>query len=414
MDRTRWTPLLAGEEAMEASRAIREIARMLAERRSDPFGHASAGLLHAYLGRAYPEERHEEAAAAAIDRAIDAAATTDLPPLLFGGSIGVGWAIEHLHGDVPTIAVDTNDSIDEAIASWLDPGRRWRGDYDLLSGGLVGLGVYALERLPHPAAMACLERVIDRLADAAERQGDGVAWRTPPELLLPDKRLEHPGGYYNLGIAHGVPAVIALLGQAYAAGIERVRPLLDGAVRWLLRCKRRPGAGSVFPPFVDPGSTELRSSRAAWCYGDPGVAIALFGAGLRAAEPHWQGEALWVAHHAARRPPEDTRVNGAGMCHGTAGLGHIFNRLFQATRDPVFGGAARWWFKRTLALRSPGHGPAGYPVRRAQGAERATDPHEDWIADPCLLTGVTGIALALLAAISNIEPRWDRMFLTNL
>jgi hypothetical protein len=34
-----------------------------------------------------------------------------------------------------------------------------------------------------------------------------------------------------------------------------------------------------------------------------------------------------------------------------------------------------------------------------------------WIADPGLLTGASGIALALLAATTDMEPAWDRMLL---
>jgi len=37
-----------------------------------------------------------------------------------------------------------------------------------------------------------------------------------------------------------------------------------------------------------------------------------------------------------------------------------------------------------------------------------------WTAEPGILEGSRGVALALLAAITNIEPTWDRMLLASI
>jgi hypothetical protein len=54
-----------------------------------------------------------------------------------------------------------------------------------------------------------------------------------------------PRGYYNLGLAHGVPGVIAFLGKVCAVGVacDKARPLLDGAVHWLLEQEGPDGFG---------------------------------------------------------------------------------------------------------------------------------------------------------------------------
>ena len=36
-----------------------------------------------------------------------------------------------------------------------------------------------------------------------------------------------------------------------------------------------------------------------------------------------------------------------------------------------------------------------------------------WIAEPSFLTGAAGIALALLAAATPREPRWDELLLVS-
>jgi hypothetical protein len=96
----------------------------------------------------------------------------------------------------------------------------------------------------------------------------------------------------------------------------------------------------------------------------------------------------------------------AGLCHGAAGLGHLFNRLFQATGEPVLAEAARFWLEQALALRRPGRGFGGYEARIRGG-----DGAPTWVAEPGLLTGAAGIALALLAATAPVEPAWDRFLL---
>src|SRR5262249_41487720 len=142
--------------------------------------------------------------------------------------------------------------------------------------------------------------------------------------------------------------------------------------------------------------------------GDLSVAAALLVAGRCAGLPAWEREGLAIARRAAGRPPEESGVRDAGLCHGAAGVGHLFNRMYQATGGPTLGAAARSWFRRTLAMRRPGRGVGGYQAFRPDlGADAA------WVDDPGILTGAAGIALALLAAITPVEPAWDRSLLLS-
>ena len=69
---------------------------------------------------------------------------------------------------------DLNEEIDAVLRQHLSQ-TPWRHEYDLV-GGLVGYGVYALERLPRPSAVACLELVVERLAEIARPRAGGIAW----------------------------------------------------------------------------------------------------------------------------------------------------------------------------------------------------------------------------------------------
>jgi lantibiotic modifying enzyme len=191
------------------------------------------------------------------------------------------------------------------------------------------------------------------------------------------------------------------------------RSLLDDAVQWLLAQKLPPNGSSVFPyetaDEVAPGAPVQRPTRLAWCHGDPGIAAALLGAARRVREPAWKREAVLLARAAAARSASERSIADAGLCHGSAGLLHLFNRMYQATGDPVLAEAARFWFGRTLELRRPGEGVAGFPAW-----DMGADGTIGWQADPGFLTGAAGVGLALLAAATPIEPSWDHALLVSI
>jgi hypothetical protein len=360
--------------------------------------------LFAYLAQAGLDGRAAETALRFLNEAVEAVGTVPMSPGLYSGFLGIAWAAEHVNRLLTTAEDDPNEAADAALLEHLKQ-PPWRCQYDLISG-LVGVGVYALERLPRPTAVTSLERVIDRLAERAERRADGITWHTRAELLFSEERERYPAGYYNLGVAHGVPGVIALLGAACAAGVgaAKARPLLRGAVGWLLRQQLPAGAGSRFPTLLAPG-VEPAACRLAWCYGDAGVAVALLSAARGLDEPAWEREALAIARAAAARQANTAGVRDAGLCHGAAGLGH----LFHAAGDPCFAEAARFWFYRCLEMREPGRGVAGFSCYWSSQDDSAC-----WLKDPGLLTGAAGIALALLAASTPIEPAWDRLLLAGI
>jgi hypothetical protein len=403
-----WQPLLDGALAERARESVEAIVGDLAASDCSLAGGASLGggmagkaILHGYHART--EGRDSANAECCLQEAIATMTATPAPASLYGGLAGVGWALAHLQSGLPGLdGEDDLTEIDAVLREHLDQ-LPWAEEYDLING-LVGFGVYALERLPQPAAVGCLERVIDRLGETAERLPEGTRWWTNPDWLPAESSAKYPRGYYNLGLAHGVPGVIALLGCACATAValEKARPLLDGAVRWLLAQDQPAG----FPYWVLPDGAEETAARLAWCYGDPGVATALLVAARFAREQAWERRAVAIARRAAARPPEHSGVVDAGLCHGAAGLGHLFNRLFQATGEPELGAAARFWFTRTLEMRRPGRGIGGYEAWLG-----GDDGELTWVADTGLLTGAAGIALALLGATTAIEPAWDRMLL---
>lgn len=326
-------------------------------------------------------------------------------PGLYGGAARVAFAVGHLGAgeDADTAC----EMIERSLLRYVEQPTE---AYDLISG-LVGLAVPVLQRIADrkasPSSEPVARGILDQLERLARPMATGIAWFTPPDLLPEWQREIAPDGYTNLGLAHGVPGVVAILARYIAAGVEpaRAQALLDGAVDYL-RSVAQPTPGARYSAWLParPGW----STRVAWCYGDLGVAIALMSAATATGRDDWRGEALEIAHGMAGRAFESSQVADVPLCHGAAGVAHLFNRLAQAAGDAELARTADRWFGHALAMRRGTEPVAGFPRGYVRDGEMVWEPAAD------LLTGATGVALALHAAISPIEPAWDQLLLADL
>ena len=315
----KWHPILSGPLLDAASEAIQDIARAITKLpttsrpskiwKSDPLivnaslsgGSAGLALFYQYLDEATRGDGHQQTVAKFLGQASDALSDVPMPAGLYTGFTGVAYAMAHIEKRGSRYTDEAYSEIDEALESYLDRSP-WQDDYDLING-LVGIGVYALERLPHPLAKENLERIVVRLGELAEHSDEGITWLTPPWLIPPDKKDVFPHGWYNFGLSHGVPGVIAILGEVTKAGIAqpKSRELLDGAVRWMLSHRLPKETGSWFGTYAEPGHAPYLS-RLAWCYGDPGVAVALLSAARDVEEAGWERIAISIALDSTKRP----------------------------------------------------------------------------------------------------------------
>ncbi len=360
-----WTPLLVGAEADRARAALAAIADELATQ-TDPI--EDLALFWSYvapvLGDAYAA--HHDAALERLPSVFERGVRG---PALYNGLAGLGWTIAHCADGADEIL----DLIDARLVEALrEP--RWLGYYDLI-GGLVGIAVYFFERGPDvPLAKLGLAAIAGHLEQIAERTGELVTWHSPVELVPPAERERNPTGWYNCGVAHGVPGVIAVLARLG-------HPLCEGAIRWQLAQRTPDPSASRFPTLAQPDHSS--TARTAWCYGDPGVLAVLWNA--EADRPSVEA----LMREALARPVSRTGIVDTGVCHGTVGLAHIANRMFHATGDDRFAELARRWYLTTLAITQP-------------------------LPTPDFLDGRIGLGLALAAAIAPIDPDWDRLLLVDL
>lgn len=431
----RWTPLFDGAEATTILEVVDEIEQALGDpealarrtgvrpedlrSRSWPrfhHGYGSLGsgcagiaLVGAYRARHGTDGEPEvdgaaERALAFLEEAIEVMANVPLGPSLLSGYTGIAWSIDHLGSFLVELEDDVFEEIEEQLATYL-AGFRLHVDHGDLVDGLVGVGIYALARRDRGPAL--LEACLERIAQWSEPRAGGRAWLTPPGLLPKWQREDAPDGYFNLGVAHGAPAILSLLGHA-AATSERPAALeLLRQGRAFMQTLRRTEPGFRYPAWVAPDGLRARG-RLAWCYGDLGIAAASLAMADDLPDPalaaDLREEAIALASALSQRTEDLAETTTTGLCHGTAGIALLFNRMHQATGAPELADAARRWTRRTLELRRPGYGVGGF------SAWPVDEPDDrEWKRDSGLLEGAAGVALSLLASISDVAPDWDQV-----
>jgi hypothetical protein len=399
-----WQPILDGENALRARAIAADIAESVSES-LDPF----ALLLDAYIAKELHSDRHAERALTALERLVERAQARG--PGLYGGLSGVGFVAQHISTELALwIEADDEDSIRQLDTSLIEVVREYpvHGSYDLI-GGLAGVATYAIERLPRDSARELLGLVVDQLGADAECVPSGIAWHTKPELLPERQRRMAPLGYYNLGVAHGIPAIAVVLAHAASQGVRDARALelLDGTIRWIAAQQAAAGEGARFPAWIPVGGRSESGVREAWCYGGLGLSVALLQAARLTKNERWEAMALDFARLEATRSKDRSGVIDVSLCHGAAGNAHLYARLYASTGEEPFLAAAHKWLSHTLDEYKPSIGIGGFLFWKA--ASMAAPSEQTWLRDDSFLSGSAGVGLALLAASSANEPKWDRL-----
>lgn len=409
------TTLLAGELKATALQSAHRVADSLLQLDATdlvdiPDGMAGRALVNAYLGRSLGRSDLVDRSRCDLERSIEIIETTPTCAGLHSGFTGVAWVISHLGPTLPAFECSTLlEGIDETLIEYLE-GYGDQGGYDLISG-LVGFGIYGLERLPDPGGARILELCISQLVRRGVSRPSGVAWHTPPHHLPGPQRMLAPAGYFNLGMAHGLPGVLYVLARARKRGFldDRGMTSLEGAVSWLLARRGNGGKSLAYPSWMESElDTSPRPGRLAWCYGDLGISSALLEAGTACHRDDWMAESLKLAQDCASAGFRNSQVVDHGLCHGAAGVAHTLLRLGRSLEDPVVLQGAEAWISRLLSMRC-NVGIEGYASWEVIPAEGDGDKESyGFRACPGFLNGAGGVALVLAAAATDISPDWDR------
>lgn len=426
-----WTPIFHGAEIETTLRVAREVTTDIMkavhrnaemETSANPISAAEAfaqgelaeldaGIAPclAFLSKVLEDRTVMSGAQTALGTAESRMARVFQKPGLFSGFSGVAWAANYVASETTSGQFDEGsyEEIDETILQYV-----LRRDspvpYDLIDG-LVGLGCYALSRLQHTSASRCFQAILGRLHSTAQWTRYGAAWPTDPATLNEEARREFANGAFHLGMAHGLAGVISFLSFADSKGVldNDGRQLLHGAGSFLM-AHRQVGRSGTFARSVHVGQP-AGPVNWSWCWGDPGIAISLFSAGQALGESGWEDVAVGVMRDLAAHEPWREGSFDVSLCHGYAGIGHMFNRFYHLSGDDSFAEAARRALRLTLNSRTKDMGVGGFRFIRDRQDDQVT-----WAAAPGYLTGSAGVGAALASACTSSTPTWDHPMMLGI
>ncbi len=395
-----WKTVLEGSLKHEAEEIINSIASKTKDVHSDEYGVGLMGgtsgilLFESYLSQYRSLNSHINSFGSKINDIVDNFSVASIP---FGhGALGLCWLLSHLEKNKELdLPVGFFDEVKESILLKSENEIK-SGNYDYLLAG--GGAVLWLDEIKDKNGMVSL---FDALKSVAIVKDSYCKWVESWILRKPNNDEE---ASFNLGLAHGIPSILVLLCIIYKKTKNQVcMNLIKGTVSYLLENKLPAESKSVYSFSVYseqvPQSTPLR-----WCYGDLGVSVAIYLAGIFCLHKDWQEQGLSIAKLCIHRNSESSEHTEAHLCHGTAGVAHIYNRFYNYTGDKIFKEASSYWYKETLSK---------FDDTFLYGFKALDLSASGWDDYPGLLEGSSGIGLSLISAISDIEPKWDRCLLLS-
>lgn len=337
-------------------------------------------------------------------------------PDLSRGLTGQGWFLEFINQAQgseydPELCEEIDNILTNTIAS-----DTWHGEIEMVLG-LSGIAAYAARRAEKLSSNKLYDIIIGHYeALAIQTSNNTLSWSQPANSVYRFNKEAPESLEFNLGLAHGVPSIIASLLPALKLPNlhSRTKTLLIQSCDWLIGQELEPNQSSsgkksisCFDSYctgyhqendvlTDKKSNEKSGSRLGWCYGDLTIALTLARVGNALDLPSYIDKAKALGLHAAKRDHHDAAILDAGLCHGSAGLALIFQLLHQQVQAPELLSAANKWLTFTLTM---------YQEKGLDGLFMYSALSKEYEKDTSLLMGYSGIGLCLLSALGQ-EADW--------
>ena len=376
-------------------------------------GFSGEALYLGVLDRLFPGSGWDKAAYGTLKRAVRTLEQTERFNFgLFTGVTGLAFAARYLslsNGRYNSLVIDLNQLILDYVETFIDEDRlRFpcpSSAFDVISG-IAGVGIYLTAFDLTDELSTALHRLVGYVASAFDYEPN-ANWLTPVTMIEdPLLRRAHPKGLLNCGVAHGQPGVLGFL--CFAAERMSMPKSLQSASDWLVAQIVRDADGINWPHVVspdipqrEPGTTPL--SRAAWCYGAPGISRILSHAADVLDDERLRQVAQTALLDCLKRTREAQRIEAPIFCHGLAGLALI--AAIEFTKRPVreissslslmVDELTGYWFDRSSQF--------GFFDVRAR--ERR---HE-----PGLLGGAAGVGMVLAMLCLGGDAIIERLFLLS-
>ncbi|NRA60679.1 MAG: lanthionine synthetase C family protein [Psychrobium sp.] len=327
---------------------------------------------------------------------------TEQPFALSNGLAGQVWFLEYLNQhDSDDYDVDLFDDIDKLFDHPLSQ-RPWNGEIEMVQG-LAGYAPYAARRARYSDQTQLYSAIVSGFEDTATYFKNGlITWSQPAESYFRFNKENKQTAEHNLGLAHGVPGIIAALLPALQIPTlqQQVTRLLRGSCDWLLTQRSTINDNEA---CFGSCSGKRHQSRLGWCYGDLTIALTLARVGKALEQPNYIQQALEIALLSTKRDAASGYVIDAGLCHGFVGLTLIYQLLNKLIPHNKLANAATTWLDYTIAQ---------YDKRGIDAFFSYNGLSEQYEEDCGFLMGYSGIGLALISAVTGDTDWTDSLLMT--
>ncbi|CAM4303906.1 lanthionine synthetase C family protein [Pseudoalteromonas byunsanensis] len=392
------------EKKQKVENIIHQLANLVSTRSESHHGLLSglAGhLLFLYKAHEYnPDWVDETLFAQKLDKLQEELEEQTLE--LSTGLAGQAWFLEYLNqANQEDYEVDLLEDVDALFADALNH-KPWRGEIEYVLG-LGGYAPYAARRMRYSDQQALYSVIVQGFESTASRLENGhITWSQPSQSVyrLDQECLDQPE--YNLGLAHGVPGIIAALLPALEipALKSQVTELVQGACDWLLT--QQIEDTDSLSCFSSCASHPHETSRLGWCYGDLTIAMVLARAGQALDRPSYVEQALKVALKNIPRDVTSGYVKDAGLCHGYVGVMTIYQALNQLMPHPQLEEVVTTWLDHALEQ---------FEQQGLEAFYFFSGLSKSYEEDFGLLTGYSGIGLCLLGVLNDDLSWIDSMLM---
>ncbi len=160
-------------------------------------------------------------------------------------------------------------------------------------------------------------------------------------------------GCINLGMPHGLLSVLVVCMSLYKKQILKrdAKLIIDYIVQKLIFCNTNNNL--FFPKRIDKTSVieESNQKTLAWCYGDLIIASTLLDYAKQFKDPLVEQYAHIILQNSTQNiKSQRNNVNSIWFCHGTAGIAHLYNCLWNKTANISFKDARDFWVLETVRL----------------------------------------------------------------
>lgn len=260
-------------------------------------------------------------------------------PSMFSGAAGIGLATLCLSQDFTLYQKFMNrindyllDTVPKKIYACSKRDIHM-SDYDVVEG-ISGITNYLLllteDKRMKQLLMQALQFLVV-ITEDIERYGVKVpGWYVPSKHhFTPIEEKLYPKGSFNLGLAHGIAGIIIILSKALLQGIKvkgqehAIKKMVD----FLIQFANKDETHLFWKGFISfeefklgKVSNKIDFRRDAWCYGNPGVCLALLYAGKALDKSEYTELGIYTLEEAVKKLHG---IFSPTFCHGIAGISQI-------------------------------------------------------------------------------------------